>query len=623
MGRPYCAFLDESDMRKLLSMKILRLLCLGGVLFILSACGGLGGEPRIIATIPPPTLAPTSAAPLAPSVPPDVALGAQVFTQNCTRCHGTGMGDGELVRNGQLPTPPPMLRDPLTAREQSPADYFATITNGRIDKLMPPWGVTLTETERWAAALFTYTLAYSPEQIARGQALIETAGVDVSDLTDLAASVQLSQQALAQDLQGRLGTGVTEDQAWDAAAYVRSLTVANPASIGQAVTLPVTTEEASAAPTVAGVAGRVTGRVTNGTAGGSVPADLQVNLLVTQNGQLVDQGQTTLAADGTYTFDGTLISAEADYITAVIYRDRIFSSPPQPGDPTSPTVDLPLTIYELTEDPAVLSISRMVTQVRALGNTLQIQQAILYSNNSDRAFTSSTALGNGRFASVVLGLPPGAQIISYDDPNRYVFSEENYTVVDSSPVYPGQEHLIVVVYIVPYDARGSIIEQPVTYAVEGPVRLLISPQELSVTSDQLPSIGPQTLAPGAEEIFAGYGATLSLPAGNSLRFEISGAAAPGPTLGDTPVAVPTSNLLPVLLIGIGLCALAVAGLLIWRSRVVGSKPNPQVLIDALVKQIAELDDDHKAGRLNHDVWHRQRAQLKARLAEHLGEGKPE
>ncbi|MBN8593209.1 MAG: cytochrome c [Anaerolineae bacterium] len=611
-------------MRKLLSMKILRLLCLGGVLFILSACGGLGGEPRIIATIPPPTAAPTSAAPLAPSVPPDVALGAQVFTQNCTRCHGTGMGDGELVRNGQLPTPPPMLRDPLTAREQSPADYFATITNGRIDKLMPPWGVTLTETERWAAALFTYTLAYTPEQIARGQALIESAGVDVSDLSDLAASVQLSQQALAQELQTRLGTAATEDQGWDAAAYVRSLTVANPASIGQAVTLPVTTEEASsAAPTVAGVTGRVTGRVTNGTAGGSVPADLQVNLLVTQNGQLVDQGQTTLSADGTYTFEGTLISAEADYITAVIYRDRIFSSPPQVGDPNSPTVDLPLTIYELTEDPAVLSISRMVTQVRALGNTLQIQQAILYSNSSDRAFTSSTALGNGRFASVVLGLPPGAQIISYDDPNRYVFSEENYTVIDSSPVYPGQEHLIVVVYIVPYDARGSIIEQPVTYAVEGPVRLLISPQELTVTSDQLPSIGPQTLAPGAEEVFAGYGATLSLPAGNSLRFEISGAAAPGPTLGDTPVAVPTSNLLPVLLIGIGLCALAVAGLLIWRSRVVGSKPNPQALIDALVKQIAELDDDHKAGRLNHDVWHRQRAQLKARLAELLGEGKPE
>jgi len=56
---------------------------------------------------------------------------------------------------------------------------------------------------------------------------------------------------------------------------------------------------------------------------------------------------------------------------------------------------------------------------------------------------------------------------------------------------------------------------------------------------------------------------------------------------------------------------------------VGSKPNPQALIDALVKQIAELDDDHKAGRLNHDVWHRQRAQLKARLAELLGEGKPE
>jgi mono/diheme cytochrome c family protein len=603
-------------------MKSLYALCLCSLCVLLAACSGLGGEPRIVATLPAPSPAPTRAALVVPAAPPDVALGAQVFARNCTQCHGTGAGDGPLVASGQLPTPPPPLRDPVTARAQSPVDYFDIITNGRIENLMPPWGNALTETERWAVALYTYTLAASPEQIERGRALVEAAGAEVGDLTDLGSSLQLSQQGLAQILLDRLSAETPENDIWAAAAYVRSLTVANPGSIGGVLAQPETTPEA-AAPTLEGVSGRVTGRITNGTAGGTVPTDLQVNLLVTQDGQLIDQGQTLVNADGSYAFEGIAINPAADYLTAVIYRERIFSSPPQTGDPATGVIDLPLTIYELTEDPAVISLSRMVTQVRALGNTLQIQQAIFFSNSSDRAFTSSTALGNGRFASIVLSLPPGAQVISYDDPNRYVFSEENYTVVDSSPVYPGQDHLVVVVYIVPYDGRGSIIEQPLTYALNGPVRLLISPQELSVISAQLPSIGPQTLAPGAEEIFAGYGATLDLPAGGSLRYEINGAAAPGPTLGDTPVAVPASNLLPVLLIGIGMCALGAAGLLIWRSRLAGSQPNQQALIDALVRQIAELDDDHKAGRLNHDLWHRQRGQLKARLAELLGEDKPQ
>jgi hypothetical protein len=43
------------------------------------------------------------------------------------------------------------------------------------------------------------------------------------------------------------------------------------------------------------------------------------------------------------------------------------------------------------------------------------------------------------------------------------------------------------------------------------------------------------------------------------------------------------------------------------------------LIDALTRQIAELDDSHDRGQINHDVYQRQRQQLKARLAELMGE----
>src|SRR5690242_687938 len=66
-----------------------------------AACGGLGGEPRIIATAPPASSAPDEFG--YPLTPPDVALGARLFAQNCTRCHGIGgQGDGELVASGQI-----------------------------------------------------------------------------------------------------------------------------------------------------------------------------------------------------------------------------------------------------------------------------------------------------------------------------------------------------------------------------------------------------------------------------------------------------------------------------------------------------------------------------------------
>src|SRR5690242_4509938 len=71
---------------------------------LLAGCGGLAGEPRIVSTLPPSTAAPTEAP--YPSSPPDIAAGAQIFAENCTRCHGVGgAGDGELVKSGQVPPP--------------------------------------------------------------------------------------------------------------------------------------------------------------------------------------------------------------------------------------------------------------------------------------------------------------------------------------------------------------------------------------------------------------------------------------------------------------------------------------------------------------------------------------
>ena len=118
----------------------------------LAGCGGLGGEPQIVATFTPPTAEVLWQ--------PDISNGARIFADNCTECHGIlGDGRGDLVAAGSVPQPLDMTDLRLTAAK-SPLEWFEIITEGRIENLMPPWSNALSEGERWDVALYAYTLAY-------------------------------------------------------------------------------------------------------------------------------------------------------------------------------------------------------------------------------------------------------------------------------------------------------------------------------------------------------------------------------------------------------------------------------------------------------------------------------
>ena len=202
------------------------------IALLLSSCSGLAGEPQIVSTQPPATATPALEP---PTTPPDIALGAQVFAANCTRCHGaSGKGDGELVQSGQVPSPGDFT-NPATSGAQPPLGYYSVITNGNLDKLMPPWADALGEQERWSVALYAYTLASTPDQIARGRELVnaDCTDCDLSALTSLDATANLSQNALIAavgDLPGFAALSDTERA--DAAAYIRSLALAHADAIG-------------------------------------------------------------------------------------------------------------------------------------------------------------------------------------------------------------------------------------------------------------------------------------------------------------------------------------------------------------------------------------------------------
>jgi len=74
-------------------------------------------------------------------------VGASIFAQNCTRCHAAnGGGNGELVAAGNVPYPGDMT-DRFAVAEDTPAEWFNTITVGNLENLMPPWAGVLEDDE--------------------------------------------------------------------------------------------------------------------------------------------------------------------------------------------------------------------------------------------------------------------------------------------------------------------------------------------------------------------------------------------------------------------------------------------------------------------------------------------
>lgn len=362
--------------------------------------------------------------------------------------------------------------------------------------------------------------------------------------------------------------------------------------------------------------GVIRGQIVNQSAGGSVPPSLPVTLVYFDESLEQTSVGATADANGNYQFDQVPMSAVMRYIAAVNYRERTFVSEVFTGTPESGILDIPIVIYELTEDPGVIAIDHMVAQVNAIGDNLEITQVFTLRNNSDRAYSTSQTTPDGRAISAVISLPPGSVIWGFpDNANRYAAIQDQFAVADTLPVLPGEEHAVGVVYIIPYEA-SAIIEQPLNYAFDGAARVLVRPDSIGLQSEQLESTGEETIGENQWQVYEG---NLSLEAGDALRYELSGSTQSTGARDDGPV-VSSNNLLPLLICGALAEIALVVGLYLWyrrrRRQTVTSPPaNHQAIMGTLVQQIAELDAAHERGEIDVDKYRRQRGPLKGRLAD--------
>ncbi len=594
------------------------------VTLLLAGCGGLTSEPPIVSTFIPVT--PTVEYPVHL---PDLAVGASVFAERCTKCHGlSGAGDGELIGTGQdkISVQPASFRDAATTADQTPLAWYETITNGNLQQQMPPWEKALSTDERWAVALYTYTLHNTNANIEAGKALVAATPITTDKLPSLEASVKLTDADLITQvgLPSAFLNSLSAGQKNDLAAYVRSLLLTNAQHMGLVTSAPETTPEPATTPEVTQESvvgtGTITGKVTNGTAGASVPPDQKVDLYVITSQGASDPIEITVNADGTFTFANINIRPDQRYLVTTKYKGRAFGSEAKDGDPVANKMDLPVTVYETTSDASQLTISAWVSQIQADSSGLQVIDLVFFNNPTDKAYSMDNKVDDQRFAGIQLPVPANAQILSADVTNaRYTISTDGHSVIDTAPVLPGANYVFQMAYRLPYQGDTQI-EQPVPYAVDSNFRILFNTQAVTITSDTLKSLGPQDLNGTQYQVYSPF---VPLAAGGSIRYRVQG----GVQSSTSPTAnvISANQLIPLVLVGIGLIAIITAVVVYWRSRpaqaVQNSERDKDTLVNGLIQQIAELDESYRMGSLDEEVYQKRRDRLKARLAALLDEEK--
>ena len=561
---------------------VLALLCIA---VGLGGCGGLGGEPEIVATA-----APRPMAGLEADWRPDIELGARVFAERCVDCHGAaGDGRGELALAGSV-EPPLDMTDGALVAEKSPLDWFDIITKGRIENLMPPWEQALSEDERWAVALYSYSLAYAGELLARGERVWREGCGDCampSVIPPVYSDVDYGALLNRELFDGAL----TEAEAQAAVAYARMRSLA-PGADGRS-------RRARA------VSGGISGTVLQGTGGQLLPADTVVQLRYGSAEAGFRLAETTAADDGGFAFDAVPISSDFDYALGAVYEGRLFSQRYFPGQADAPQI----TIYAATHDPQAVSVGRIDLSIEPatledLGAGLYISQVITFRNRSDRIYTSGRGFDDGREASLLIQFPLGARLLSGDAEGRYVIIEGMESlpdsVIDTRPALPGEVHAARLDYWLAY-AGAARFEQAFNNPVDAAVTLSLS-DGLRLESDWLL---PQEAAGANQRKYIGDLRMLSEP---TLSFGISGD--PFATSSDDGLVVTSETLPALLLLGIALAGALLGGFGWMRRRKGGGASD----IDGLAGELARLEDEHDQGRINHDLYHRRRRDLKAKLA---------
>ena len=583
---------------------------LGLILILIGLIIGIAWPPRLLAA--PPAQQPETSL-------PSVSGGRALWSENCLPCHGpTGQGDGPATQN--IPDPLPDFTDPEVARRLVPAQNFEVIKNGRIEKLMPPWGNRLSDAQIWDLTAYVWSLSLAPETLATGEMLYldrcaachgdagrgdgPDAPAEIIDFSDWQIMAQRSQA----DLQTNFEAGephatiietLSETELWQLLDYVRTFSFILPQPQGV-----------------------LSGQVMNATTNRPQP-ELELTLHAFEGNTELETFTTRADSAGHYRFERLPTEHTIIYVLEGTYQNVAYTND-EPGlfVPDSAETTLNLNVYETTNSAEAIGLNRLNYLMFFTPDALKVVQIFILGNDSNRTYIGQ----DGRTLS--FALPAGATRAAFeDDPtgDRFIKMDEAYA--DTEPIRPGGEsHSIVALYDLPYAQDALSVEMPLPADVAS-LNVLLQEQGAQLNSSQLQFVETRELQGSSFLVFNGT----DLAKGETLNFELTNldqldlaaplnapeAAAPGATI---PGASVDQTFLRWLILGLGVVVIVLAGAIYpfylrpetaARSDPVDSGRQRQKLLLLL----ARLDQVFETGELDEQVYRQARAKYKAELAE--------
>lgn len=611
---------------------------------LLSACNITLAEdvtppPGYIPPTPMPTLV------LVPPQKPNASNGEAIYFEKCAPCHGnTGMGDGP--QGIQLGVTVPAFALAEVARPSSPAQWYTTVTRGKIERFMPPF-VSLNDQQRWDVVAYIMSLHTSEEQIQQGKKIFEATCADCS--TDYYKNLNnvssLSTVALARivrlgnDQIKAFGENLSDEDMWAVAEYLRSLSYdTTPPAAPTAVPATPTTSSADAGTPSAegtpvdGQQAEVPSEATPvavegfGTVRGSIEnktgKDLPPHFPVTLRGYEHDftnpsagtQEVLTMDGfvlpDGTFSFENVEMPENRIFIAEINYEGIGLTSEFALVGAGQTSVDiLPLVLYNITDDTTKLTVDE-VNLFLSADKPDQYQILALYTFRNASDMIVSVAMGSQQEIPF-LKFPTGTQGDGYEavqDSARFISTSDGFAMAPNETPYG------ILAYSSIAKAKEISISQP--FALPAAIVRIFVPEGMKVEGDQFSDDGLQDVQSLKYQAYS----TSDLKAGDVLTFKVSGSPK------DAPAATDSTSPNNTLLIGagtLGILLLLIGGWIYLRDR---NRTNEEdsdeednedefESSDDVMDAIIALDDLHRNKKISDEAYQKRRSELKEILKE--------
>jgi mono/diheme cytochrome c family protein len=617
---------------------------------LLSACNFTLAED----VTPPPDYVPPTPAPtlvLVPPQKPNAANGQAIYFEKCAPCHGeTGLGDGP--QGIQLGVTVPAFALPEVARQASPAQWYTTITRGKIERFMPPF-VSLTDQERWDVVAYIMSLHTSADEIQKGKELFEAncSECPTDYYKDLGNMSELSTVELARIIRlgneemSAFGENFSDDQMWATAEYLRSLTydtspplqptpvqasetqvssesLAPPTTSDGTPLSPASPADGTAPPEVQNEAvnevpegfGSVSGTVENRT-GGRLPSELQVVLHGYEHDfqnpnagtQEVLTVEGIVAPDGSFVFEKVEMPESRIFLAEVVHEGVGFNSDFAVVETGQGAMTLPpIILYDITEDTSELTIDEVDIFIDP-GTDGRYEVLAIYSfrNTGDKAIL--VKMGDAQEIPFIK-YPLGAQGLGYQamqDSAPFIGTDDGFAMPPSETVYG-----LLAFSSIPMEEKTSIMQ---SLAVPVTLMRIFVPEGMQLEGDFLTDEGVQDVQGTPYQSYRAG----NLQASDAITFNVSGS--PNAATGEE-AAAPSSNY--ALLVGAAFLGIALILGGVWMylrdRRGTEETENEEEdeaeeefeSADDVTDAIIALDDLYRAKKISNEAYQKRRAELK-------------